>query len=388
MSTGRDYGQPQRNVNSDRRKFHFTKFGAVALMLQQPDGAGRISVLSCSSADQNKKRNSGEEAVGSPLGPCRSFIFLSGRGCLAGREVPMPSSRQLLEVLEQWHSCESVTIDGERARASLRDRRRSQGENKKSTLTKTIETEIIPRLLLAHRPDSTRAEAGRGVRHSPSDEDVAEFTRLILDHEVRVGASYVEALREQGVSVETLFLELLAPSARLLGEMWKSDICDFTDVTIGLSRLQHIFHDLSPAFEDEAAEDFDGRRLLLVPVPGEQHGLGLMMVEEFFRRSGWDCCGGRPQSIDELSRMITSERFDVLGLSASCGVHLDVVAPLIKAARKSSRNPHMTVIVGGGLFNERPDLVSRVGADVTARDGREAVKKLRTTLGQGVKSLE
>ncbi len=57
-----------------------------------------------------------------------------------------------------------------------------------------------------------------------------------------------------------------------------------------MTRLQQIVHELSPEFERETAQAFDGRRILLLTMPGEQHTLGLMIVEEYFRRYGWDCC--------------------------------------------------------------------------------------------------
>ena len=44
-------------------------------------------------------------------------------------------------------------------------------------------------------------------------------------------------------------------------------------------------HQLSPAFEGEVEHREHGRRALLVPVPGEQHTFGLLMVVEFFRRA-------------------------------------------------------------------------------------------------------
>ena len=51
--------------------------------------------------------------------------------------------------------------------------------------------------------------------------------------------------------LELLFLRLLAPAARRLGELWEGDLCTFTDVTIGLSHLQQVLRELSPVFEEE-----------------------------------------------------------------------------------------------------------------------------------------
>ena len=58
-----------------------------------------------------------------------------------------------------------------------------------------------------------------------------------------------------------------------------------------------------------------GRRVLLLPGPGEQHTFGLSMVAEFFRRSGWEVVGGTgPESLDPV-RAVRDEWFDVVGIS-------------------------------------------------------------------------
>ena len=77
--------------------------------------------------------------------------------------------------------------------------------------------------------------------------------------------------------------------------MWDADLCDFTQVTIGLWRLQQLMYELSPAFQDDAQRGVQIHRAMLVlvpvpvpvPVPGSQHTLGLLRVAEFFRRAGW-----------------------------------------------------------------------------------------------------
>jgi methanogenic corrinoid protein MtbC1 len=65
--------------------------------------------------------------------------------------------------------------------------------------------------------------------------------------------------------------------------------------------------------------------------------------------------------------------FDVFGMSASRDTHVDQIASDIKAVRGASRNPDIFVLVGGRLFDERPELVSAVDANATAGSGGEAL---------------
>ena len=120
-------------------------------------------------------------------------------------------------------------------------------------LSRTIENEIIPRLLLAHSINgvgSTLAVAANG-RFVPGKEEVAELTRLLLDHDVAVASSYVATMREQGATLGSVFLALLAPSAQLVGDWWREDQCNFTDVSLALSRLQHLLRDLNAPLEGD-----------------------------------------------------------------------------------------------------------------------------------------
>lgn len=135
-------------------------------------------------------------------------------------------------------------------------------------------------------------------------EDVAECCRLVLEHDIAVSQQFISVLMSRGVPPEALYLELLAPTARLLGEMRKADMCDFTDVTVGLSRLQQLLHAISPQFENEVTDRFCDRRILLMPVPCEQHTFGIMPIEEFFRREGWDCCSGMPKTQRDIVRRV------------------------------------------------------------------------------------
>lgn len=289
----------------------------------------------------------------------------------------MSGFRQFADVLNSWTECgpDDAADHGKRPKTAPND------ETSQRSLAQTIESEVIPRLMLSHRV--SRAAAYAGSDHV-SPEDVAECCRLVLEHDIAVSQQFINLLMARGVPPEALYLDLLAPTARLLGEMWKADMCDFTDVTVGLSRLQLLLHAISPQFDNEVTDKFCDRRILLMPVPGEQHTLGIMLVEEFFRREGWDCSSGMPKSQRDIVRRVKSERFDVVGLSVSCVVLLDQLAAVIQAIRAASLNRQVLIMVGGQVFLERPEYAAQIGADATAVDGRQALLQLRSLFNRAV----
>jgi len=247
----------------------------------------------------------------------------------------------------------------------------------------TIETEIIPRLMMSHRSPADCPVLPVRPDTVPDAETVQAFTRLVVEEEGEVATAYVEALRARGTPLETLYLHLITPAARRLGELWEADLCDFTEVTVGLWRLQQVLRGLGPAFREENGEPSNGRRILLVPAPGEQHVLGLIILGDYFRRGGWDVSSEPSVSRDELRRVIRSEWFDVIGLSLGCEVRVETLASEIAAIREMSRNSAVAVMVGGPLLMRYPDLLARVGADGTASDGRGAVEMANGLVERG-----
>lgn len=247
----------------------------------------------------------------------------------------------------------------------------------KEWLQRTIETEIIPRLMLTHRtrhrpesvkPAETEEPLGR--------EDVESFTTLLLRDDVDAVTGFVGALRERNVSLESVYLGLVAPAARHLGELWDEDRCNFAQVTLGLWRLQNLVFDLSPELPANwTARPVSPRRALMVAAPGSQHTLGLLMVSEFFRREGWDVWSDPCSSDSELASMLRTEWFDLVGLSVGTDDQASALKSVILSLRTASRNPQIGVMVGGPALASRPQLVGEIGADFTAADARQAVER-------------
>jgi methanogenic corrinoid protein MtbC1 len=240
-------------------------------------------------------------------------------------------------------------------------------------LARVIETDIIPRLLLAHRDHvATRPVTAVPMAIIPPA-FADQFAAATLTEEVAPLLARVEAVMQGGIDVETVYLHLLAPAARRLGSWWDEDACDFVDVTMGLWRLQEIVHALAALIPGVAVADNDDRRALFAPAPGEQHGLGAIIVEEFFRRAGWQTWSAPALDEDELVALAAGRAFDIIGLTVSVERHMTPLARTIAAVRRASRNPDVIILVGGRVFTDRPELADTIGADGTAADGQLAV---------------
>jgi len=251
---------------------------------------------------------------------------------------------------------------------------------RRERLQRTIENEIVPRLLFSHRVGPLSPAVVTAVSASLAAEDVEAFVAAVRGDDDGRAHDYVRALLASGTSIDAVYLDLLSPAARRLGELWDNDECDFVEVTLSMGRMQRMLRDLSQVFLTDAGRSETVGSILLTCVPGEQHTLGIIMVGEFLIRDGWRVLVGAPWTENDLMEMVSSEWYDVIGFSVGCESRIAVLKREIRRLRDVSRNPEVKVMVGGRVFNDDPQLVARVGADTSAADAREAPAAARSVL--------
>jgi methanogenic corrinoid protein MtbC1 len=248
----------------------------------------------------------------------------------------------------------------------------------RASLERVIEAEIIPRLMLAQRVGHDDAQTDLAPLGDAPDE-IAAFVEILLKADLDRALAAVRAIRWRGTSIEGIFMNLLAPSAKRLGELWESDQCDFVDVSIGSRRLQQIIQILSPELEVYGSSPGGAHRILLLATPGETHSLGLSIVEHFFRAAGWDV----ERSTDGAWRSILgASSFDLVGFSISCVRHIEDLKRAIATARNISRNPSIQILVGGRICLDHPEVIELIGADATAGDAASATRLARSLLSR------
>jgi methanogenic corrinoid protein MtbC1 len=246
-------------------------------------------------------------------------------------------------------------------------------EEASQVLLRAIEGDIIPRLLLAHRTREASAIEVPASAAALGEPDHARFLELVLNDTAASTRGFVAELLSRGVPEETIFLDLLATAARRLGELWEEDRCSFTEVTIGLCRLHEVLREHS-SIHGATGREISGEapQVLLATACGDQHVFGVVMVAEFFRRAGWRVWSEPGALCHQLATLLGQVHFDLLGLSAHCSTLADDIASEIESLREASCNARLRILVGGRLFLDEPDLVSRVGADGCAHDASSA----------------
>ena len=208
---------------------------------------------------------------------------------------------------------------------------------------------------------------------------VEDMVDALLALDSSLAFARVQALQTRGLPDSQILLEVLTPAARHLGALWEDDRCDFLEVSISLGRLEDIVGRVAASADVVQQVPLRQERCLLLPAPGESHLLGVAMVETFFAQAGWHCERG---TVDNFLSRLRRESFDVVGFSLSCSRHLDSLRTAIVQCRDVSKNPGLIVLVGGPLFEGKPELGVELGADATAVDASSAVALAQNLLRQ------
>ncbi len=241
---------------------------------------------------------------------------------------------------------------------------KSLGSATASILKDVLLTTVIP--LLLHRRGWSAADA-QHVLENPRAPELAE---LLVASDQAASLDLIRELRGEYVEARHLFAPLFEPGARSLGDLWGDDFCSEFEVTLGLCRMQTAIR-LLGADTPRAVLSGVEPRVLIAPVPGEQHQLVAALDSEWLWSEGWSPQAEFPADDRALADLLSASWVDVLDLSLSAAFHREDRLPrltrTIAQARRASLNPALVVVVGGRAFVEGGAVGPDVGADIASR---------------------
>lgn len=264
--------------------------------------------------------------------------------------------------------------------------RRSDVFARRAKLLRLVSADIIPRLTMLHRAAATaaahRAREARDLEIQ--DLEVQSLAHLVLGNDLEAAVDFITGLRERGVSMDTLFVDVLEPTARHLGSLWEEDACDFIDVTLAVGRLQNL---LAIFNDTHALPALNGKRhVLMTTMAGETHSFGAAMVEKFLSAGGWTVQSEPVAAAEAIAELVERRWFAVVGVTASCDKGLGGLADLIGLIRQRSCNRAIGIMVGGPVFTANPGLAAELGADATASNAPAAVVLAQKLFDKGAKT--
>jgi MerR family transcriptional regulator, light-induced transcriptional regulator len=253
-----------------------------------------------------------------------------------------------------------------------------QDPSREALLKRVISKTVIPIVL----KNNTKIIPLDNQEPHPTDAHIEKLTTLLLGPDNADAVEFIYFLRNSGISLDNLHLELLEPTARHLGEMWDKDQLDFYSVAAAVNKLQRIVHHFADL--DRIQPYDDKRRALITVTPGENHSFGNQIVQKFLRAAGWSVLSLPGQEIQKVVDTVSKDWFAVVGFSISGRSHINALTTMIRQIRSQSLNPFIGVMIGGPAVAQEPDLVEQVGADGTANNAAAAVILAKKILAEGL----
>jgi MerR family transcriptional regulator, light-induced transcriptional regulator len=221
-----------------------------------------------------------------------------------------------------------------------------------------------------------RNDAFTSAKMGVSAAQARAFTQIAIESGESVAIGFVENLLRSGVTVEQVYLQLLGPCARELGDMWDSDMLDFARMTIAVWRIQQVLFLLGdkPINDDVFTPLAVGANsIYIAPVPGSQHTLGVQILGDIFRREGWAVTGCTPVPREQILHAVATQHIDVIGLSIATERLLNELRAMIPLCRLASKNKQIAIIAGGALLSVDPERFDDLGVNFIANDAMQAV---------------
>ncbi|MBT9494274.1 MAG: MerR family transcriptional regulator [Paucibacter sp.] len=217
--------------------------------------------------------------------------------------------------------------------------------------------------LLQEQPAQTATAAARlRLNATPPDSAAADemhgLLQLLRKHEVEeLRRQLAQGLMRQGLS--SFVLHLVAPLTKLVGEGWMRGELEVFEEHIYTETVQQV---LRQAVQGVTAQvSGEPPRVLLTTLPGEPHGLGLLMAEALLAIEACQCLSlGVQTPADELPRAAAAHRSDIVALSFSGLMSASIVRRGLSDLR-AALPAHIELWAGGSaLLLKRPFKLSGV----------------------------
>lgn len=273
---------------------------------------------------------------------------------------------------DPWYGSGNSFGDDLDSQQSIKHRTKKGDAGRLPSIERLVAMNVIPKLKSLGDGNPEEGAAKYSSYRRPTDDEVILFSDIAIHCDTEASLKFILMLLDRGVPIESIYLDLISPAAKFLGEMWIEDRCDFAHVTLGSSCLQRTLSLLSEKFASQR-DILSNRSALVMTMPGDQHTLGPSLAAEFLRRYGWDVECIFPDNEDDIYAALRSQNFNMIGFSVAHEKDLNVLPNIISNVRDVAGDNGIGVLAGGGAVLDHADSLDSIDVDAVAGDGRETV---------------
>jgi methanogenic corrinoid protein MtbC1 len=202
----------------------------------------------------------------------------------------------------------------------------------------------------------------------------AAYLAALLRVDSRSAQEVVEAALADGLAVDAVYLEVLAPTMHQVGVLWEQAKVTVAGEHLATAITQGVLATLAARLPRRTAAAA-GPVAVIGCGPDDFHGLGTRMVGDFLQAAGWRVFHlGAATPAPAFASVASEQGAQVVAVSSSRAEHLDGVHQIRRALDDLARPPLLAV--GGSAYDGHPERASAVGAELHAADPRELLRRL------------
>ncbi|WP_443089806.1 MerR family transcriptional regulator [Zoogloea sp.] len=214
------------------------------------------------------------------------------------------------------------------------------------------------------------AEAPKASESPPGAVDGMQYVRL--GRTVELAASLRQALLRQGL--QRFVAETVAPLSEEVGAAWMRGEIQVSDEHAYTEQVQNVLRGAIGSFGPSSERP----RVLLSTLPGEDHVLGLLMVEATLVSEGAACLSlGTRTPMADLCRAAVDNGIDVVGLSFSAAFPARQAIDRMLELR-AMLPPQITLWAGGAAMRGKQKRLPGVRVVSDLDDARQALAEWRS----------
>lgn len=208
------------------------------------------------------------------------------------------------------------------------------------------------------------------------------YLQALLNRDEYAARAVVQDALTMHMDLETVYYQVIVPSMIEIGRRWQRQQLSVADEHVATAITEQLVNALSLSFAPPVDHPLHPQITIVVgSIAGEKHVIGLRMLADLLRQQQWRVVYlGADVPADDWVDMVRKTRADAIGISAGWQSNPAHVRSLIELLRKTM--PAIQILVGGALFDQRPELWKQLGADVYDPDPQAAITLLKKNVTQ------
>lgn len=211
------------------------------------------------------------------------------------------------------------------------------------------------------------------------DEVCTTFIDLLIKGEPIKASKLINNLHEAGVTIKTLYFEVLGRTLREVGTLWEKGCIDVWKEHYISEIVMDIMRELKVRERKDRNKSYS---LLAMTAGPELHNIGIKMITDLLELDGWYVTYlGSNVPVQSAINAIEYKIPDIIVLSVTMPYHIEAAKNTISALKSHFGSKSPKIIVGGGAFLNCRDVCKETGADyygVALEDVVRAIEKKDT----------